>query len=110
LSFGTKRQMNSHLIAVEIGVVGGASQGVQLQSATFGEHGLKSLNAQAVKSGSTIEQNGMFFDDFFENAPNLFGGAVNFLLSCSDAVLKYSVFNERLEVVLFVLGYVDAIL
>ena len=46
--------MNGHLITVEISIIGGAGQRVKFESAAFGENRLKSLNAEAVQSGSAV--------------------------------------------------------
>ena len=54
LSLGGQRHMNSHLVAVEVGVERGAVQGVQLQSAAVHQHRLEGLNAQTVQGRCTV--------------------------------------------------------
>ena len=49
LCFGGQRQMDSHLVTVEVSVEGGADQRVQLDGMAFDQNGLKCLNAQAVQ-------------------------------------------------------------
>ena len=67
----------------------------------FDEHGLKGLNAEAVQGGSAVQQDGVVFDDLFEDVPHhgilllhqflglLDGGAV--------AALFEAVIDEGLE-------------
>jgi hypothetical protein len=50
--------MHGHLVAVEVRVVGGADQGVQLDGLAFHQQGLKGLDAQAVQGGRAVEQMG----------------------------------------------------
>ena len=93
--------MHSHLVAVEVGVERRANQRVNLDGLAFHQQGLKGLNAQAVKRGSAVEQDGVVLDDFFQDIPHhrflplhhflggLDGGAVSGLFQ--------PVVNERLE-------------
>ena len=46
--------MHGHLVAVEVGIIGGAGQRMQLDGAAFYQHGLESLNAQAVQRGRAV--------------------------------------------------------
>ena len=55
--------MDSHLVAVEVGVERGADQRVQLDGAAFDQNRLKCLNAQTVQGRCTVQQNGMALDD-----------------------------------------------
>ena len=101
LRFGRQRNVDGHLVAVEIGVERGADQRVNLDGLAFHQHRLEGLNAQAVQRGSAVQQNGMVLDDLFQNVPNhrvlllhqflglLDGGAV--------AALFQAVIDERLE-------------
>ena len=93
--------MDGHLIAVEIGVEGGASQRVQLDGLAFHQHGLESLNAEAVQRGSAVEQNGMILDDLFENVPDhrilLLDQFLGLLDGGAMAALFEPVIDERLE-------------
>ena len=55
LRLGRERDVNGHLIAVKVGVVGGADQRVQLDGAALDQNGLKGLNAQTVQRGGAVE-------------------------------------------------------
>ena len=101
LRFGRERDVDRHLVAVEIGVERRAHQRVDLDGLAFHQHRLERLNAQAVQRGSAVQQNGVVFDDLFENVPHhrvlllhqflglLDGGAV--------AALLQAVIDEGLE-------------
>ncbi len=101
LRFRRQRNVNRHLVAVEIGVEGRADQRVNLDGLALNEHRLKGLNAQAVKRGSAVEQHRVILDDLFKNVPDhrvlhlhhffglLDGGAV--------AGLFQAMIDERLE-------------
>ena len=69
-SFIAQRKVNSHLVAVEVGIKCGTSQGVQLNCLTFNQLRLKSLDTETVQGRSTVKQNGVTFHDKFENVPN----------------------------------------
>ena len=74
--------MNSHLIPIEVGIEGRAHQRMDLDGLSLDENGLKGLNSQTVQGGSTIEQHGVFPNDFLQDIPHdgvlllyqLFGG------------------------------------
>ena len=70
--WGFRRQgdVNRHLIPVEVGVEGRAHQWVDLDGLPLDQNGLKGLNPQAVQGGRTIEQNGMFPNDFLQDIPH----------------------------------------
>ena len=57
LGFRRQRNVDRHLVAVEVGVERGANQRVNLDGLAFDQHRLESLNAQAVQRGSAIQQN-----------------------------------------------------
>src|SRR5439155_19372521 len=69
LGFRRKRDVNRHLVAVEIGVEGGANQRVNLDGLAFHQNRLECLNADAVQSGSTVQQYGMVLNDFLKDVP-----------------------------------------
>ena len=96
-----ERNVHGHLVAVEVGVEGGADQRMNLDGLAFHQHRLKSLNAEAMKRGSAVEQNRVVLDDLFKDVPHyrllhlyhffglLDGGALAGLLK--------AVIDERLE-------------
>ena len=76
-----QREVNSHLVAVEVGVERSTSQGVKLDCFTLNELGLEGLNTQTVKRRSTVEEHGVALHHVFKDVPdngfatvyNLFG-------------------------------------
>ena len=76
--------MDSHLVAVEVSVEGGADQRVQLDGVAFDQNGLKCLNAQAVQGRCTVQQNGMALDDGFERVPHLGGSTLDLFAGSLD--------------------------
>ncbi|KAF1069318.1 MAG: hypothetical protein GAK45_01131 [Pseudomonas citronellolis] len=71
LSLEGQRNVHGHLVTVEVGVVRGADQRVQLNRLTFDQHRLERLDAQTVQGRRTVQQYGVFADDLGENVPHL---------------------------------------
>ncbi len=88
-----QRDVDRHLVAVEVGVEGGAAQRVQLQGAALDQHRLKGLNAEAVQRRRAVEHNGAVLDDVFERVPDLVLALVDHLLGRLD-VVGQTVFDE----------------
>ena len=101
LGLGGQGHVNGHLVAVEVGVEGGAVQGVQLQGAALHQHRLKGLDAQAVQRGGAVEHDGMVLDDLIQGVPHLGAALVHHLLGGLDvvgaAVLHQLLHNEGAE-------------
>ncbi len=70
LGFGRERDVHGHLVAVEVGVEGGADQRMDLDGLAFDEHGLKRLDAEAVEGRGAVEQDRVVLDDLFEDVPD----------------------------------------
>ena len=70
LSFDRKRNVNGHLVTVEVGVERRANERMELNRFSFDQHRLESLNPQAVEGRRAVEQHRMPLDDFFEDVPN----------------------------------------
>ena len=76
-----QRQMDSHLVTVEVGVESGTGQGVELNGFPLDHLRLEGLDTKAVKRRSTVEEHGMTLHDVFKDVPhdglltidNLFG-------------------------------------
>ncbi len=66
LRLSAQRNVDRHLVAVKVSVVGGAGQRVQLESAALNEHRLERLNAQTVQRRRAVEQNRVLLDDDIE--------------------------------------------
>jgi len=70
LGFQRKRDVNRHLVTVEVGVERGADQRVQLDRLAFDQHGLERLDAQAVKRRGAVQQDRVLANDFVEDVPD----------------------------------------
>src|SRR5690606_38661027 len=96
-----QRNVNGHLVTVEVGVVRSTHQRVQLDRLTFDQYRLECLDTQTVQSRCTVEQHGMFTDDFGKNVPNLGQLALDHLLGGLDGGCHAAHFqlaeNERFE-------------
>jgi hypothetical protein len=53
-----QRHVHGHLVAVEVGVEGGADQRVQLDGLALDQHRLEGLDAEAVQRRRAVEQTG----------------------------------------------------
>ena len=71
LRFGRQRHVNSHLVAVEVGVKRGTHQRVQFDRAAFHQHRLERLDAQTVQRRRTVQHDRMVFDNDFQRIPHL---------------------------------------
>ncbi|VVN45648.1 hypothetical protein PS624_05759 [Pseudomonas fluorescens] len=101
LGFQCQRYVHGHLVAVEVGVVRGADQRVQLDSLTFDQYRFKRLDTQTVKGRCTVEKNRVFANHFSENVPNLWQFALDHFLGRFDGGRETTHFqlaeNERFE-------------
>ena len=70
LGLGRERDVHGHLVAVEVGVEGGADQRVDLDGLAFDQHRLKRLDAEAVEGRGAVEQDWVVLDDLFEDVPD----------------------------------------
>ena len=78
--------MDGHLVAIEVGVKGGADQGVQLDGTAFHQHRLEGLDGQAVEGGRTVEHDRMVFDDAVQGVPHSRMPLIHHLLGRFDVV------------------------
>src|ERR1022692_4956799 len=101
LRFRRQRNVNRHLVAVEVGVERRADQRVNLDGLAFHQHRLKSLNAQAVQRRSAVQQHRVVLDDFFQDVPHNRFLLLHHFLGLLDggdvAGLFEPVIDERLE-------------
>ncbi|OIQ83694.1 hypothetical protein GALL_344920 [mine drainage metagenome] len=84
LRFQRQRHVHGHLVAVEVGVEGGANEGMQLDGLALDQHRLEGLDAQAVERGGSVEHHRMLADDLFQDVPHDRGLGVHFLLRRLD--------------------------
>ena len=103
LELGLQRQrhVDRHLVAVEVGVEGGADQRMQLDRLALDQHRLERLDAEAVQRRRAVEQHRMLADDLLEDVPDLRRLLLDHALGRLDggghaALLELGV-DERLE-------------
>ena len=65
----SERQVNSHLVTVEVSVKCCTSERMQLDSLTFNHFGLERLNTQTVQRRGTVQQHGVSLHHMFEDIP-----------------------------------------
>src|SRR3989338_1420115 len=75
LRFLRERHVHGHLVAVEVGVEGGADQRVELDGVALDENRLEGLDAEAVKSRRAVQKHVFAVNYFFKDGPN-FGNLV----------------------------------
>ena len=98
--FVAQRQVNGHLVTVEVGVERRTSQRVELNGLTLNHLGLEGLDTQTVKCRRTVEQYGVSLHDIFQDVPDDRFAAVDNLLGALhglyDAALNELADDERL--------------
>ncbi len=101
LRFRRQRNVHRHLVAVEVGVERRADERVDPDRLAFDEHRLERLDAQPVKRGRAVQEDGMLADDLLEDVPDLSALLLDHLLGLLDgrdeAALFELVVDERLE-------------
>ena len=66
----TQRQVNGHLVTIEVGVERGTSQRVQLNSLTLDQFRLEGLDTQTVQRRGTVQQHRMTLHHILQDVPN----------------------------------------
>ena len=93
--------MHGHLVAVEVGVEGGADQGVQLDGTSIHQFRLEGLDPQTVQGRGPVEQDRVPLDHLLQHLHDLIVGALNQLLGRLDVVhdvlADQAMDHERLE-------------
>ena len=70
LRFQRQRNVNGHLVTVEVGVEGRADERMQLDRLAFDQGRFEGLDAQAVERRRTVQENRMLADDLVEDIPD----------------------------------------
>ena len=84
LGFDRQRNMNGHLVAVEISVEGRADQRVQPDGLALDQNRFKGLDAQPMKGGRPVQQNRIFLDHFVQGIPDFRNFAFHHLFGAFD--------------------------
>src|SRR6185503_2407466 len=71
LRLDRQRDVDRHLVAVEVGVERRAHQRVELDRLALGQHRLERLDAEAVQRRCAVEQHRVLLDDLLEDVPHL---------------------------------------
>ena len=66
-----QRYVHGHLVAVEVGVEGGADERMQLDRLALDQDRLERLNTKPMQRRGAVEEHRMLADDLVENIPNL---------------------------------------
>ena len=96
-----QRQVDRHLVAVEVRVERVADERVHLDRLALDEHRLEGLDAQAVERRRAVQQHRVLGDDLLEHVPDLRDHRVDVLLGRLDVLdglpLDEPAHDERLE-------------
>ena len=94
LRLGRQRQVDRHLVAVEVGVERRADERVDLDGLALDEHRLEGLDAEAVQRGRTVQEHRVLLDDVLEHVPHLGAATLDHALGRLD-VLRQLTVDER---------------
>ena len=101
LGLGRQRNVDRHLIAVEVGVERRADQRMDADRLALDQHRLERLDPQPVERGRAVQQNRMLANHFLENVPDLRPLQLHHLLRLLDGGDQLPLFelvvDERLE-------------
>ena len=86
LSFDRQRQVDGHLVAVEVGVEPLADQRVNANGVAFHQDRLEGLNAHAVQRRSAVQKHRVIGDHLFQNVPHFLVAAFEHPLGRLDGV------------------------
>ena len=93
--------VHGHLVAVEVGVEGGADERVELDRLALDEDRLERLDAEAVERRGAVQEHRVLADHLVEDVPDLGALLLHHLLRALDggdvALLLELVVDERLE-------------
>src|SRR2546421_10209626 len=78
--------MDGHLVAVKIGIVGGADQGMNPDRFPFDELRVEGLDREPVEGRGAVEKNGMAASNFLEDVPDLSGLPLDHFLGGANSV------------------------
>ncbi len=91
-----ERHVDGHLVAVEVGVVRVADQGVELDGLALDEDGLEGLDAEAVQGRRAVQEDRVLLDYLVEDGEDLGGLRLDQHLRLLD-VVDYVLLDELLH-------------
>ena len=101
LRLPAQRQMDGHLVAVEVGVERRADERVDLDGLALDEQRLERLDAEPVQRGRAVQHHGVLGDDLLEDVPDLGHHRLDHLLGRLDVLdhlaAHEAAHDERLE-------------
>ena len=101
LRFERQRNVDGHLVTVEVGVERRADERMQLDRLAFDQHRLEGLDAEAVQRRRAVQHHRVLADHLLEDVPDHRRLVLDFLLrgldGRGDAHLLEAVEDERLE-------------
>ena len=86
LGLGRQRQVHGHLVAVEVGVEGGADQRVDLDGLALHQDRLEGLDAEAVQRGRPVQEDRVLLDDLLQHVPDLRAASLHHPLGRLDVL------------------------
>ena len=86
--------MHSHLVTVEVRVIGGTNERVNADSGSLNQHGLESLDGETVQGRSTVQHDRVSFGHLFEDVPDFCRLAIDHLLGTTHSVAVTEVFES----------------
>ncbi len=70
LGLEAQRDVDGHLVAVEVGVEGGADQRVQLDGLALDQLGFEGLDAETVQGRRAVQEHRVLTDHFIQHVPD----------------------------------------
>ncbi len=89
--------MDRHLVTVEVRVIGGTDERVQLDGLAFDQGRLERLDTQTVQSRCTVQQDRVFADHFVQDVPDNSFFALNHLLGGLDGGRQAASFQLAID-------------
>src|SRR4051794_19776567 len=101
LGLGRQREVDGHLVAVEVSVERVTHERVDLDRLALDEDRLERLQTETVQRGSAVQQHGVLLNHFLEHVPDLGDHRVDHLLGRLDVLNRLALdqpgHDERLE-------------
>src|SRR5690606_7646037 len=89
LSLVRKRYVDSHLVAVEVGVESATDERVHLDGVTLDEDRAEGLDTLAVQGRSTVQEHVLVHDDVLQDGPYLRHAVLDEAAGAADVVCQF---------------------